>query len=134
MVNCTRGLEVTSNFVIKLHDIHNGLHLALNKNLLLLYIELDYLAMENLLNSNLSSYSTHVNVLVANCRRMPQLLGQPTIAHSYKEGNQVANFLAKLVLGSSNDLYILEQPLMRTLISLMHDSGETFMPKLVRLL
>ena len=71
--------------MIKLCNLQDNLHLASNMNLLLLCMELDFIAIINLLNSNMSSHSLHVEVLAVDCSRFLQLLGHSNIAHIYRE-------------------------------------------------
>ena len=109
ITGCVRGLGVTSNFVIELCGLRDGLLLAKNRSLLRALIEIDSMAVYYALTKDKLDTSISVYRLIAYCRSLLNLLGKPPIKHVYREANGVADWMVKNVDAFCNELNVYEQ-------------------------
>ena len=89
IASCVKGLGVTSNFVVELCGLKDGLLLAKNRSLLPVVIEIDSLVVYHALNNNNADIFASVYNLIEHCRTLLNILGKPPITHVYPEANGV---------------------------------------------
>ena len=114
--------------------MRDGLILIKDRSLLLVIIETDSLIIVNVLENLDKLLPSIVCSLVEDYKELFGLLGNPTTNHVYREANVVADFVAKIVVLSSNEASILNNPLKGLSLLLMYDVMRHCRRRLVNLL
>ena len=90
-----RGLIVTSNFVIKLCELRDGLLLVQNKILFLMLIESDSMVIFHAMSNDKYDNSINVSSLLEYCRILLNILDNPPIRHIHKKTNKITDWVIK---------------------------------------
>jgi ribonuclease HI len=93
----SRKIGITNSLAAELWGLRDGLVLAHQHNIKKLIIELDAKAVLDLIQpENLTSCSHHLyGALISDCRSLIQKLEVNRIQHTFREGNAMADILAK---------------------------------------
>ncbi|KAH0743314.1 hypothetical protein KY290_031307 [Solanum tuberosum] len=80
-----------SHVMTELEALHTGLELVLDNHTTSLEVEIDSIEVIDLF------YYAHPNYqpIVESCRSLLRRLGNPVVRHNFRQGNRLADFLAK---------------------------------------
>ncbi|KAH0665687.1 hypothetical protein KY285_026893 [Solanum tuberosum] len=94
-----------SHVMAELQALHTGLEIALDKHITTLEVEVDSTEVIELFNYAHPNYQSTVE----SCRSLLRRLGNPVVRHNFRQGNKLADFLAKegSLLELNNDDHIL---------------------------
>lgn len=128
----SRFVGSTNSLITELWAVREGLQLAKRLNIQNLVVELDALVVVNLLNGlNVNEFLTPI---VLDCREILQGFREARVQHSFREGNRVADLLAKMGRHLTSGMIIFDVPPRELLLPLMYDAWGCQCPRLIRLL
>ena len=110
VVACSKGLRCATNFVSELCALRDSLLLIRDRGLVPMINEANSLYVINVLKDFNKLMSSSISNLIKDYKFLLHPLWNPTIKYVYREANTVADFVAKIIVYSSNDLAILNVP------------------------
>lgn len=106
----SRNIGFASSFAAELWGLRDGLQLAVDLNIKNLIIEIDARAVINSITKPMTDlFSQHIS-LIHDCRALLQLLESFQLKHTYREGNKVADILAKEGIMQQNTFVLFDSP------------------------
>ena len=105
-----RAIGFTTNVVMELWALHDGINLCIDLNLENVIIELDAKLLVDLLMKDERS-SNGNEVITADCKEGLKRIPRVRIQHCFREANKCANALARRGAVSPNDFVVFQFPL-----------------------
>lgn len=126
-------MGITNSLIAELWAVREGLNLARKCNIQYLIVELDALVAVNLLLGS-GSENELLTPIVVDCRKILREFRGVRVQHNYREGNMVADTLAKMGRDSILDVIYFETPPREVMLSTLYDAWGCHFPRTVHAL